>query len=296
MLFSVDNQAGIATIIRIYNVIISSLNITGNSLLIWGLSKTGQTKTISFQFIILMSISDMISGISSLVLLTLLTWEQFHAECWLKLSTQVILKTCNLFSIFMVVLIALDRYLHMKYLERYFLVFNKRRGHFLVIASFIFAMTLTSIFALPLPLSPTLYATLKLVYFFLTFPVVLTIIILYYCAVREVRMNENQITRSVLIQNRTLTNAAKRITICIAILSVPAIITGIVEWQNNGHNLTNTLIAVRWFSYLTHLVNGFCSSLIFISQNRPIRQLLRRFPVKYCDCMRSEVCAMEPNT
>ena len=156
-------------------------------------------------------------------------------------------------------------------------------------------MTLTSIFALPLSLSQTFYATLKSIYLFLTFPVMLTIFILYYCAVREVRMNENQITRSVLIQNRTLTNAAKRITICIAILSVPAIFTGIVEWQINGHNLTNTLIAARWFSYLTYLLNGFCSSLIFLSQNRPIRQLLRRFSMYNCNCIRPSAGAVEPD-
>ena len=63
-----NEQTALMTIIRVYNVIIAILNIAGNALLIWGLWKTRQTSTVSLQFIILMSISDLISGISGVVL------------------------------------------------------------------------------------------------------------------------------------------------------------------------------------------------------------------------------------
>ena len=122
----IGNYGGVGMLIRIYNAIISVLNITGNLLLIWGLNKTGQTKTISFQFIILMSISDLISGLSSLVFLTMVPLKYYTKYCPLTQSRQMLLGCCNLFSMFMLVSVALDRYMRMKFMERYSLVFTKK--------------------------------------------------------------------------------------------------------------------------------------------------------------------------
>ena len=114
-----DTPQVFITLIRVHNVLIGLLNITGNAILIWGLCRTGQTKTISFHFIVIMSISDLTIGTSSLIFITMLLTESYEAYCWTKLAIQFLFTTLHYFSSFMVILVALDRYLHMRYLERY---------------------------------------------------------------------------------------------------------------------------------------------------------------------------------
>ena len=264
-------------VIRAYNVIIGVLNITGNSLLIWGLCKTRQTSTISLQFMILMSISDLISGISGLVLLTLYTWDQYGKSCWFALSTQFILATCSMYSLSMIVLVAFDRYLHMKHLERYNLVVTKKRGYFLAIASFFATLSINIILMVPLP--SKIYASLLIGLSASLFPTLCLVLWLYYNALRELRMRANQATRRIYFQSKALGRAAKRITICIAVLTIPTTVLTILGeiTEPHGVEVSVEFKTVRWLAYITYLSNAFWSSFIFMSQNRPIRQICRRY-------------------
>ena len=279
----------IIAIIRIYNLLIAILNITGNAILLWGLGKTGQTSTISFKFIILMSITDLISGISGLTLLTLYTWERYDKSCWQALSTQFILFTCNVFSLFMIALVAFDRYLHMKHLERYCLVATKKRGYIMAMVSFFAALSMNIVSTVP-QLS-NIIVILLTVNCTLLLPTLFLVFWLYYSAMRELRLKANQLTRGIIMQSKILGRAAKRISICTAVLTIPTtILTGLGEFNvPHGVRDSQEFNTVRWLAYITYLSNAFWSSFIFISQNRPIRQLLRRSALYICICARPEV-------
>ena len=271
-------STSILTSIRTYNGIIAVLNITGNSLLILGLKKSGQAYNISFNFIILMSISDLVNGITGLSLFTLLTWEKYHNTYWLVLSTQTIMTTCNFFSFFMVFLIAYDRYLHMRYLERYSVVFTRKKGHLMVLGFFTSALSISIIFILPLP--HKILAGCKTFLAFLSLLLLFAIFLLYYSAMQKLKKRENQcrIARNIATQSRSLGKAAKKIIICIVILTFPMAMVTIFETVSEQKILMNTTMfrTLQWFAYITYLCNAFSSSLIFISQNRPIRKMLRR--------------------
>ena len=286
----------IIILIQVYNVLIGVLNIIGNVILIWGLRKTRQTKTISFQFIVFMSASDLITGIISPICMTLLSTEPYQNCCWMKLAVQAALATCNYFSAVMVLLIAFDRYLHMKYLERYSVKFTKRRGYFLVVISLVVIALPNAIFVAPLSLPA--HGILKLAYFSFAILLPIAIIMLYCKAMQAMRRKANQITRSIINHNRALGNAAKRISICFLILTTPIIVSHILDGVNMqvgfiDQPVVNTCI---WLAYITFLANGFCSSVIFISQNILIRRVLRRTMLNKLNCFRSKVEVTQAQT
>ena len=262
--------------LRIYNLLIGILNISGNAVLIWALQRTGQTKTISFQTITVMSASDLIIGITGLVFLSLITSRHFQASRLLDTVANLTLLTCNSFSLLMILLIALDRYLHMRFLERYSTIFTKKRGYFLICISLVFAISLSISATLVVP--HVIYTILQSLYFLFTTFILVSVLILYHKALRLLRKKAHQITRSIINHNRALGTAAKRVSICILTLTVPLLVILIVDSANMSQKFVDESViqAFAWISYVTFLGNGFCSSVIFISQNMPIRNLLRR--------------------
>ena len=242
-----------------------------------------------------MCISDLMCGVGGLVLITFTPWSYSGTDCWFHLSTQCFLGTCNGFSLSMVVLVALDRYLHMRYLERYSIVFTKNHGCFLSLASFFLAMFINVILMLPVPSNA--YNIISLMYVFVSLAFIYVTLMLYSCAMRELRRKANQISRSIITQSRTLGRAAKRIIICIIVLTVPMVVIFIFREFDRNHSLidASVILTCRWFVYVTYLINPFCSSYIFLSQNRPIRQLLKRVFIGQCNCMRSAVGTEQPN-
>ena len=280
-----------------YNVIIIAFNISGNMLLILALKKTGQTKTISSQFIIIMSISDLVMNTtqSILMIITFISRKN-RAICWIRLSCQFLMTTFNAFSLTMIALIALDRYLHMRYLQRYTFVVTKKRGYFLAVGCFVFATTLNIIFSLPLPYNvPNISEP---VYTFSLFPIACSIFILYNRAMKALRMKASQLTRSVITTTRTLSKAAMRITLCVVVLTLPMIIIQMLELVNKHNKFirSSSLGNVKLVAQITYTSIAFWSSYIFISLNTPIRMLLRRFARYSCKRNTSTIGSTDKRT
>ena len=208
--------------------------------------------------------------------------EKYNRICWLKSFIQFILTAPNIFSLFMVAFIALDRYLHMRYLERYPSIVTKKRGYLLAITSFLFASTASAIIILPLPRNA--FFIIQWLFIVSVFPVLLSIMILYYSAMKTLRAKARQLTRLTISQTTALSNAAKRITICVAVLMLPLFIIEAIELANEYYEFVSSSLMddIKWFAYITYLFNIFGSSFIFMSQNRPIKTVLRRFGTNLC--------------
>ena len=282
----------IIILIKMYSAMGGVVIIIGNAMLIWTLHRTGQMKTASLQLITLMSVSDLCSGI---VCLSISPSLLDSYSCWLTLGTQLILFTSNSFSILMLVLVALDRYLHMKYLERYPVVVTKKKGYSMILIAFLSSLSAGIMFILPM--NPNLFRIFESVGLASTIVPLTSVLVLYHHALRALRRNSQQATRSIISQNRSLGKAAKRISICILILSAPIIILYIIDHANRSLNfLSPSVVNVCiWVAYVTFLINGFCSSVIFISQNIPIRRYLGRVIRYYASRIRSVVAPMETN-
>ena len=273
-----------------YIIIIDVFNISGNAILIWALKKTRQTKTISFQFIIIMSISDLALSIANLMILIIPSIpQQNRASCWTTVICQFFLSTCSVYSFIMVALIALDRYLHMRYLERYPSILTKKRGYCLAIASFVYALTMNV--AYYLPLSYNIPYISQAVHIILSSFTVSSTFILYYKAMRAIRTKASQLTRSVINRTRSLSTAAKRITLCFLVLILPTFIIQVIEVINKHHKFitSTTLENAKLLSYVTFSSNAFWSSFIFISLNTPIRMLLRQLARRFFQSMTSPI-------
>ena len=281
---------------RTYAIVLDVLNISGNAILIWALHRTEQTKSLSFQLIIIMSTSDITTGITDLASMFLLSLKQNETYCWLQLALKCVLFTCNAFSICMVFLIALDRYLHVKYLERYSLTVAKNRVYSLVLCSALYSISMSIVFIRHG--TSLLVWILELIYLSITVLAVISIIILYRRALHVLKRKAHQMTRSIIDRHRSLGKAANRISICILLLLAPITTFLIMDVFNQRYSFIDAevLSIARSFAYITFLANGLCSSIIFISQNMPIKRLLRQTLRSSWNRMHSFIEPMESTT
>ena len=266
--------------LRITNSTIGLLNIFGNSLLIYALKKTGQTTAISLQLIVLMSISDVINGTVALFLTNIILWKQFDSDCYLKLTAQFLQRLFLGFSFQIVFVIALDRFLHIKYLQRYPIIVPKRRIRFLV--GFIFLSHAMIAFVSSMPFLGVYMKIANLVYICVAAVGVITILVLYYKTTRLIRQRVSSMGSSfmqrTIIQIKTLVNVALSICICTLLLLTPYIIGVVILEVRSRHQAQNaTEVAIfRWYANLATLANGVCSCAIFTLYNRPVKQFMIR--------------------
>lgn len=263
---------------RVANSLIALLNIFANILLMFALKRTGQTETISFQLIFIMSASDLTTGLTAVSLTNLLTLDEFNANCSIKKAAQFIQVAFGGFSFFTVFLIALDRFLHMKYLQQYPRIMTKTKGYLLIIISFSFHFI--SAIILTMPFSRETMELLQLVYFVVAFPVVVTVVILYYksCKTAKLKLSSIKINRTQksLMQSRKLSKAAMWTTVCLGIQTTPLIASHVILALNRWYGIMKpvTMATFKWVCYIGALGNGLGSSLIFIQYNKPVKQLL----------------------
>ena len=121
--------------------IVSLFTIVANSALIYGLYKTQQFSTITNKYILLMSMSDLCTGIFVLPLLVVsICLTNALRSCNFELFVQYITLLFSHFSFFMLMCISTDRYIHVTKLNRYSQFMNLRRMKIATVLSFIFSV------------------------------------------------------------------------------------------------------------------------------------------------------------
>ena len=264
--------------LRVINSMIALLNIIGNAFLIYALKKTGQTATLSLKLVFLMTLSDFLTGVTALSLTNALLWKEFDSACQIKTATQFIHVVFGGFSFSTVFLIALDRFLHMKYLQRYSIIITKRRAYLMIISTFCFHLLSAVLFSLPALEQEIEY--LKLAYFMMGIPIVITTFAFYYKAIKattsRVSFSTTVPTQNPSVHSKKIFKAAKLITLSFGILSTPLMIVHIMLAINRHYKILNakTITTFKWFSFIVALGNGFCSCSIFFLYNRPARTVL----------------------
>ena len=267
--------------LRMFNAIIASLNILGNGFLIYALKKTGQTRTISIKFVVFMSISDLIAGIFGLLLISLLLWEEFYNYCSLRLATLYIMSFANLFSILMIALVALDRYFHMRYLESYPTIITKQRGYSMVSGCFCVTVTAIIVQSLLSIFGEKVVMILRFVTAMIWFPLFVTIASLYYKAYRRLQLKAssqmNQIVKRALSEGKRFARIGTLVVTFTGLLTLPLVLYIALYFLNNHKQFITpaSLNGCLWFAILIFYANAFCSSIIFIMQNRNAKRFLK---------------------
>ena len=274
--------------LRTINSVLALLNISANSFLIFALKKTRQTESISLQLICLMSVSDLMTGVGALSLTNILLWGEDESYCYIRNLTQFVHILFAGFSIWTVFLVALDRFLHMKFLLRYPIIMTKRRGYAMIVGAFSYSLLAAVLFSMPF--AKEAMEILQLVLFLFVIVIMVTILVLYYKVCKTVRSristtNKHR-THQTMNQCKRLSKAAALITICLATLTTPLVISHVILALNRHHKIVdeNTFVHFKWFCYVGVLGNGFCSSIIFILHNKPSKHLLQSIALRICNC------------
>ena len=265
--------------LRITNSCIALFNIFGNSFLIYALKKTGQITNMSLQLIVLMSVSDCINGIIGLSLTNIILWKEHNPLCNIRVATQFTHNLFLSFSFTTVLLIAIDRFLHIKYQQRYPIIATKRRGTILLLFV-IFCEALVA-FVSSMPFLDHGGKIGQLVYITGATSIIISVAILYYKTFkiinRRVLSMNTPVMKNTFTHNKRIMNAALSISMCMIFTLTPYIIVGIlseISMRSQG-KVSKELLTFKWFTYLVSLANGVCSCIIFIAQSRPVKRLLK---------------------
>ena len=117
------------------NTIISLINIAINSFLCFAIFRLKLLKTISYRLVLFLTISDLCIATIEQPLATSGYLHAYHgAKRAYKLQLVIQFGAFSLcqFSGIMIVIMAIDRYLHMKYLNRYNTVMSNKRAYILI--------------------------------------------------------------------------------------------------------------------------------------------------------------------
>ncbi len=125
-------ERSIFTLFQVPGLLLGTLCIIANSVLIHVLRKLQKLGTISFKLVLVLSISDILVGINTLMVFTLHEVVDKEMQEAAGLCTNIALYFCGCFSFCMVSIIAFDRYTHMKYLTNYVTIMTNRRAIIMV--------------------------------------------------------------------------------------------------------------------------------------------------------------------
>ena len=124
-------------------IILSLLNITSNSLLIYGLHKSNQLKNVSNKLIMSMSISDLCIGVFVLPVQALRAMPEITLDAWILKAIYILAHFATLNSGLLLICIAVDRYIHIIKPRLYQSDLNGRRLVVLVMGCFVISSVIT---------------------------------------------------------------------------------------------------------------------------------------------------------
>ena len=274
------------------NSIISCSNIFLNSVLIYAILKSQTVLNTSYKLILFLTISDLFVGVLTQPLFTvvLLTDHQ-KATCACGIAAQCIgYSTCQ-FSGLIICIISLDRYMHMRYLNRYNIYMNNKVAKRLVGSAIVIVVCLM--------LSSIFVALYRGFYEFHTVVLavetvlMISVSVLYtstYLSVRNqvqpLRIRSNLFDKKegeikLIRCNRSgphNLNLAKTLVFILlagTVCYLPFIIVGFIHTYIKyiqDREPRELLHALRFWSYLFVILNSSCNAVIFITSNTNIRR------------------------
>ena len=274
------------------NIFVSLLNFFTNSFLIYAIIKTRQTEKISYQFILCLSVSDCCVGIilqpMTIILQTYFTEVQ---SCALELTAQFLSYIFPQISGVMIMIIAFDRFIHMKFLNKYSAYVTKKNAGTLVALNMVLAFFIGSC---------SLVASLNKNFFIfnavlvsIDATVAVATYVFYAFTYNTVRQHANQMRqqqRERKVSSPGVTKKtpkhdlqlAKTVVVILTALSIsylPYFIFGLL-WSYYQYyskaGASQTLGIMVWWSFILVYFNSSLNAIILLARNKKILQLLRK--------------------
>lgn len=251
------------------NTVLSILMLTVNSLLVIALKKTKQLSVQSIHLTYIMCVTDILFGVVGLPSKSIMVLLGKDLNCTVTTFMNFSLEVFLVKEVSLIVLIIIDRYLHIKYLSEYGRVFSSRRYKICVAAMLSFSVLLAG-------LSTVLSVTLsvnkgKMV---LTSVGCLFLIIggiIYHVSYKLLQKHREQ--GATLSANASqITKIAKLYLILLIIMKViPFALTLVIQ---NIKRIEAALL----IQYLYNVMNGYAvvNALVFVRVNRKVKLFFNR--------------------
>ena len=300
------------------NILVAVTNILFNAFLIYALFKTKQIRKLSSRLILYLSVSDCCVGalLQPIVVVILLQYKT-ETNCPVELLAQSIAFVFPQFSAVQIMIIALDRFLRMKFLHHHRKYMTRRRGTMMVVFNLSLSLTLaiTSVIAG----THGQFYMFNVVLASIDSFVVMMIFVLYtftYFSVhhhvsqarkREKLRNQDikmsQISKlsktskmssksmssvsSVSSKHRADSALAKTMLFILASLGlcyIPYLVLG-VTWSylqfEKGEVSRRSLAAFTWVSLILVYLNSTINAVIFATRNAKIMELFRSLAIRH---------------
>lgn len=258
------------------NILLGIINIILNSTLIHCLRKLNRLKKLSFKFILILSISDILLGISLLVSDIVLRFLDITERSITGLQITIVLRmTIAIFSGCMTVVISVDRYIHIAYLTRYSSVMTKNLARLLIFAAVIVTLGSIGFKILGLKFGFYMYTL-----FISSISVFLGLIVIFtfYCqAYRSIndRMKDSSINKDMIRRSD-----ARKEFACVALVLLASLFISVTPYLVL-HPLSWYYGDQQWAIFLANLfhvfvyLNSTINAIIIIYFDREIRNHLK---------------------
>ena len=264
-------------IVFVPNILVSCANIVSNSILVHALRRRNKVRVITFKLIYILSISDILNAISILSGDILIEMAASRKEYYstVKSIVNVLQYPLLAFSVLMILLTAVDRYLHMTKMNNYSQIMTHSRANKLVfycaLSAFIDAcVTGASYYLNFYEEFVTFLCVFGLVCILLSFG-------LYYKALRSITVRVDNASFSE--ENRNVRNAGKEVSravffifACLALTMTPTFILLPVRLympQKSTYTALYTMNALFYF-------NSTLNAVIIIYFSRDLRSCVRQ--------------------
>ncbi len=267
----------------IINTLVSISNVTVNSVLIHALIKLKKLNSLSFKFILYLSISDVLLGIqhSIFAAMTLVITDENRFKVF-KLCEQFLVLANAMFSINMIVIITVDRFIHMKYLTKYRSLITGLWARMMIAMNLSACLAFATIFTLASVFD--FFFTCLLIWTVSAYTLLFIVLGLYLLTYRSIRIQTEQV--NLRMNKRTGRRSPDQefarsmlfILGALVFCYVPVSITVNVHknLHSKGADSHRSILAAVSFSYLLNYFNSSLNAIIFITFNTQIRQYVSR--------------------
>ena len=289
------DSVAISKTFMIPKMFIAVLVITTNSILIHTLKKLGKLQTISFKFILSLCISDICIGLT--LIISEATGILFSGTDHLMFSLHIwsVMLSFVTFSILATVSIALDRFIHMRYLTRYPLVMTSHKAWALLLGNIITSISFSAICLYKTTIGYTITAEL---YESIIIAIFVCIAFLLYIKAyvsmkarsRRIILNNVGGPENIPIQDQGYEFSRLVLFILGSLLTcyTPIVVSSVLMFRDYPH-ITRKDLLLRTYSEFLVYVNAAMNPVIMIISSRALRAYVGRLfccrSVNQVDCI-----------
>lgn len=269
-----------STIIAVLNFLMMPCTLVANIVVIAGLYRTRQLGSTVNNLFLCLSISDLCIAVivQSLVGILFTSYKQ-EPSCALETTTQCLTFLFGHASGFTIVAVGIDRYIHMKYLQKYATIMTKTRSKIMIGFSFAAAMGMGSAYTLS-----TIYDVFQwvnMVILLADFSAIVIIYVAYIEAYSKVKKHIKNTRGLRKGEKNAPSYAISMITTILLILGavficyVPYVIAGMIGFYQVQIQERRLLPGTAFLIYLTYqlvYLNSCLNAMIFTYKNEPVRK------------------------